>query len=162
MWTAPTHLQPGIKRESGQHHTSATLLPQKTWYPLYRRLGGPRAGLNGMEKLMPTVIRSPLSHYMNNAIPAIIFIIQLLYKYMNSTARIQRLILSPLKYRKNINYTIWKGTFKYISSVTLDIIHKYKIQGQQHSHGTRRDMHCTYLPTCYVCNLERSQPVWGG
>jgi len=45
---------------SGQHHTLATLLPQKTWYPLYRRLGGPGAGLNGTEKLMPTVIRSLL------------------------------------------------------------------------------------------------------
>ena len=33
--------------------------PGKTRYPLYRRLGGPRAGLTGAENLAPTGIRSP-------------------------------------------------------------------------------------------------------
>jgi hypothetical protein len=31
----------------------------KTWYPLYRWLGGPRAGLDVCEKSRPTGIRSP-------------------------------------------------------------------------------------------------------
>jgi len=31
----------------GQRHTPATLPPGKTRYQLYRRLGGPRAGLDG-------------------------------------------------------------------------------------------------------------------
>jgi len=30
----------------GQRHTPASLTPGKTWYPLYRKLGGPRAGLD--------------------------------------------------------------------------------------------------------------------
>ena len=34
----------------GQRHDPATLLPGKTRYPLYRRLGGPKAGLDGCRK----------------------------------------------------------------------------------------------------------------
>jgi hypothetical protein len=36
-----------------QHHTSAALPPGKTRYPLYRRLGGRRAGLDVCEKSRP-------------------------------------------------------------------------------------------------------------
>jgi len=47
-----------------------TLPPGKTWYPIYRRLGGPQ-GLSGWaENLVPTGIRSwtvqpVVSHYTN-------------------------------------------------------------------------------------------------
>jgi hypothetical protein len=30
-----------------QHHVPAALLTGKTWYPMYRKLGGPRACLDG-------------------------------------------------------------------------------------------------------------------
>ena len=43
----------------GQHHAPAALLPGKPRYSLYRRLGGPRADLDGTENLGPTGIRSP-------------------------------------------------------------------------------------------------------
>ena len=53
----PRHLD-GV---GGQHHAPAALPPGKTWYPLYRRLGGPfRAGLDGCGKSRPASgIRSP-------------------------------------------------------------------------------------------------------
>ena len=46
-------------RVGGQRHAPAVLSPGKTRYPLYRRLGGPRAGLEGYGKPPPTGIRSP-------------------------------------------------------------------------------------------------------
>jgi hypothetical protein len=41
----------------GQLHAPAALPPGKTWYPLYRRLGGPV--WTGAENLATTGIRSP-------------------------------------------------------------------------------------------------------
>ena len=35
-----------------------TLPPEKTWYPLYRRLGGPQGRSGRVENLVPTGIRS--------------------------------------------------------------------------------------------------------
>jgi hypothetical protein len=32
---------------NGQHHAPAALIPEKTQYPLYRRLGGSQAVLDG-------------------------------------------------------------------------------------------------------------------
>jgi len=37
----------------GQCHTPATLLPGKTWYPLYRLLGGPQGQSDGCRKSCP-------------------------------------------------------------------------------------------------------------
>jgi hypothetical protein len=42
----------------GQRHAPAVLPPGETRYTLYRRLGGPTAGLDGCRK-SPTGIRSP-------------------------------------------------------------------------------------------------------
>jgi len=43
----------------GQRHTLAALTPGKTWYPLYRRLGGPQPVCTGLENLAPTGIWYP-------------------------------------------------------------------------------------------------------
>jgi hypothetical protein len=49
---ALTHLQPQrSKRADGQHHAPAALKPGKNRYPLYRRLAGPRGGLDGEPKI---------------------------------------------------------------------------------------------------------------
>jgi hypothetical protein len=37
----------------GQRHAPAVLPPRKTRYPLYRRPGGPRAGLDGYGRSRP-------------------------------------------------------------------------------------------------------------
>ena len=42
----------------GQSHAPATLPPEKTRYPLYRRPGGPRLVWTSAENLIPTGIRS--------------------------------------------------------------------------------------------------------
>jgi len=46
-------------RMGGQRHVAAALPLGKTRYPLYERLGGPRARLDGCEKSRPIGIRSP-------------------------------------------------------------------------------------------------------
>jgi hypothetical protein len=44
----------------GQHHAPAALPPGKTWYPLYRRLGGPQGRSGRVRKISPpTGIRFP-------------------------------------------------------------------------------------------------------
>ena len=44
----------------GQRHTSAALPPGKTWYPLYRRVVGPRGWSGNVRKISPSSgIRSP-------------------------------------------------------------------------------------------------------
>jgi len=44
----------------GQSHAPAALLPGKTRYPLYRRLGGPQGRSGRVRKISsPTGIRSP-------------------------------------------------------------------------------------------------------
>ena len=42
----------------GQPHAPAASTPGKTWYPSYRRLGGPQVRSGGAENLVPTGIRS--------------------------------------------------------------------------------------------------------
>jgi len=42
--------------EQSAAHTSRTLSPGKTWYPFYRRLGGPQGRSGGEENLIPTGI----------------------------------------------------------------------------------------------------------
>jgi hypothetical protein len=59
----------------GQHHAPTALPPGKTWYPLYRRLGGPGPVYTGVENLAPPgfnpqTIQSAASHYTDYAIPA--------------------------------------------------------------------------------------------
>jgi hypothetical protein len=48
---------------SGEVHASASLSPVKNpLYPLYRRLGGPRAGLDDVEKIIdPSETQTPAS-----------------------------------------------------------------------------------------------------
>ena len=60
----------------GQRYVPATLPPEKTWYPLYRRLVG-HQGRSGQVRIIspPTGIRSPYrpvvaSHYTDWDIPA--------------------------------------------------------------------------------------------
>jgi hypothetical protein len=47
--------------EGGQHHAPAALPPGKTRYPFYRRLGGPRAGLDRCTKSRPPPGFDPLT-----------------------------------------------------------------------------------------------------
>ena len=49
----------------GQRHTSAALPPRKTWYPFYRRLGGPQGRSGQMRKISPPH-REVLSYKRNN------------------------------------------------------------------------------------------------
>jgi len=37
----------------GQRHAPASLPPKKTWYPLYRMLGGPQGRSGRMRKISP-------------------------------------------------------------------------------------------------------------
>ena len=43
----------------GQCHALAALPPRKTRYPLYRRLGGRRAGLDRWQKILPSLVFDP-------------------------------------------------------------------------------------------------------
>jgi hypothetical protein len=51
-------------------------VPQKTQYPLYRRLGGPWGWSGGVEKFLPSpgfdpwTYQSMASHYTNSTVPA--------------------------------------------------------------------------------------------
>jgi hypothetical protein len=50
-----THSQPQRwEGEGGQHHALTALPPVKTWYPLYRRLGGPQARSGRVQKILPS------------------------------------------------------------------------------------------------------------
>jgi hypothetical protein len=54
MYSSTLPLTSALDGVGGQHHALAALPPGKTWYPLYRRLGGgPRAGLDGCGKSRP-------------------------------------------------------------------------------------------------------------
>ena len=61
---------------SDQHHASATLLAEKTWYPLNRSLGGPQGRSGWIEKILPLLGFDPqtvwpvASCYTGCAIPA--------------------------------------------------------------------------------------------
>ena len=37
----------------GQRHTPAAFAPEKTWYPLYRSLGGPQSRSGRVQKIPP-------------------------------------------------------------------------------------------------------------
>jgi len=57
-------------------HTPATLTPGKTWYPLYRRLGGRQGHSGWVRKISPLpgldcgTVQPVASHYTDCAIPA--------------------------------------------------------------------------------------------
>jgi hypothetical protein len=59
-----------------QRHAPADLPPEKTWYPLYRRLGGPQSRSGRMRKIspapvfVPRTVQSVASRYTVCAIPA--------------------------------------------------------------------------------------------
>jgi hypothetical protein len=60
----------------GQCHVPATLASGKTWYPLYRRLGGPQGQSGWMQKISPPTVFDPqivqpvVSRWTDWAIPA--------------------------------------------------------------------------------------------
>jgi len=60
----------------GQCHAPAALLPGKTWYPLYRRLGGPQGWSGQVQKILtpaefdPWTVQPIASRYTNWAILA--------------------------------------------------------------------------------------------
>ena len=70
-----------------QHHASAALPPGKTWYPLYRRLGGPQGRSEWVRKISPPpgfdprTVQPVASRYTDWAIPApiILYYIYSLY-----------------------------------------------------------------------------------
>ena len=43
----------------GQRHAPAALPPGKTWYPLYRRLGGPQGPSGRVRKISPPPVIDP-------------------------------------------------------------------------------------------------------
>ena len=53
----------------GQRHAPAALPPGKTWYPQYRRLGGPQSRLGQVRTVSPTpgfdpqTVQSVARHY---------------------------------------------------------------------------------------------------
>jgi len=61
----------------GQCHAPAALPPGKTWYPLYRRLGGPQGRSERVRKISsppgfdPRTVQPVASRYTNCAIPAL-------------------------------------------------------------------------------------------
>jgi hypothetical protein len=61
----------------GQRHALAALLPGKSRYPLYRRLGGPQGSSARVRKNSPTpgfdprIVQPVASRYKNWAIPAL-------------------------------------------------------------------------------------------
>ena len=60
----------------GQRHAVAALPPGKTWYPLYRRLGGPQGRSGQVRKISPPpgfdprTVQPVASRYTDYAIPA--------------------------------------------------------------------------------------------
>ena len=60
----------------GQRHDPATLPSEKTWYPLYRRLGGPQGRAGQVRKLSPPpgfdprTVQPVASHYTDCDTPA--------------------------------------------------------------------------------------------
>ena len=60
----------------GQHHAPAALPPGKTWYPLYRRLGGPQGWSGRVQKISPPpgfdlrTVQPVASHYTDYTILA--------------------------------------------------------------------------------------------
>jgi hypothetical protein len=58
----------------GQRHALAALPPGKTWYPLYRRLGGPQGQSGWVQKILllpgfdPQTIQPVASRYTDCAI----------------------------------------------------------------------------------------------
>ena len=60
----------------GQRHAPAALPPGKTWYPLYRRLGGPQCQSGQVQKISPPpgfdsrTVQPVASHYTNWAVLA--------------------------------------------------------------------------------------------
>jgi hypothetical protein len=60
----------------GKRHAPATLPLGKTWYPLYRRLGGPQGWSGQVQKILPPLGFDPLtvqpvvSRYIDCTIPA--------------------------------------------------------------------------------------------
>ena len=69
----------------GQRLASAALLPEKTRYPLYRRLDGPQGRSGRVQKISPPLefdprtVRPIASHYIDWAIPAHICIYVYIY-----------------------------------------------------------------------------------
>jgi hypothetical protein len=63
-------------RVGGQRHAPAALPPGKTWYQLYRRLGGPQSRSGQVRKISPTpgfdprTVQPGASSYTDWAIPA--------------------------------------------------------------------------------------------
>ena len=63
----------------GQRHGPADLPPRKTWYPLYRRLGGPQGRSGRVRKISllpgfdPRNVQPVASRYTDCAIPTHIF-----------------------------------------------------------------------------------------
>jgi hypothetical protein len=52
-YSSPLSFTSALDEVGGKRHAPANVPPGKTLYPLYRRLGRPRAGLDGAEYLVP-------------------------------------------------------------------------------------------------------------
>jgi hypothetical protein len=76
MYSPTLSLTSALEEVSGQHHTTAALLPGKTRYPLYRRLGGPQGRSGRARKISPPpgfdprTVQPVASRYTDYAVPA--------------------------------------------------------------------------------------------
>ena len=69
MYSSTLPLTSALDGVGGQCHAPAALSPGKTWYTLYRRLGGPQGQFGRVQKISPPpgfdprTIQSIASHY---------------------------------------------------------------------------------------------------
>jgi hypothetical protein len=54
MYSSNLSLISALDGEGGQHHAPSVLSPEKTWCPLYRRLGGPQGRSERVQKISRT------------------------------------------------------------------------------------------------------------
>ena len=59
IYSSTLSLTSALDGVGGQRHASAALLAVETWYPLYSRLGGPRADADGRRKSLPHRVSIP-------------------------------------------------------------------------------------------------------
>ena len=70
----------------GQQHTPTALPSEKTWYPLYRRPGGPQGQSGWVQKIShprrfnPPTIQPVASCYTDYTIPVLSYIVHLMKK----------------------------------------------------------------------------------
>jgi hypothetical protein len=93
----------------GQHHAPATLLQGKTWYLLYRRLGGPQDWSGEMQKILlslgfdPWTVQPIACHYTNCASQSTFNDILLITVYITSGTEYINIYVTSKSHNISIN-----------------------------------------------------------